>query len=230
MHNPFVLETDIYAFLCWYVEILKDGWRVRDGVRVWTGHWQYRVRFRPDSASKDGFRHPPANFFLGSNQGYLFYAGQPKLCRRCGGEGHLLANCIKVICRRCGKEGHEVRDCKERPRCSLCNEVGHLFKNCFERQPERVIALRTGLAELQEDEGTSEEEEEGVQEGGDMELGGTEEEVRKVGGAGRGKKKKKVRGRAREEGDGSRKGEEGDIVGKDRDKGAGLPVEGGREE
>ncbi|MBN3312611.1 ZCHC3 protein, partial [Atractosteus spatula] len=130
MHNPFVLETDIYAFLSRYVEILNDGWMLRDGVRVWTGRWQYRVRFQPDNSSKDGFRHPPANFFLGSNQGYLFYAGQPKLCRRCGGEGHLVANCTKMICRRCGKEGHEVRDCEERPRCSLCNEAGHLFKDC----------------------------------------------------------------------------------------------------
>jgi len=46
-----------------------------------------------------GLLHPPSNFAIGGNRGFLFYTGQPRVCRICGQSGHEEANCSSSFCR-----------------------------------------------------------------------------------------------------------------------------------
>ncbi|MBN3312799.1 ZCHC3 protein, partial [Atractosteus spatula] len=130
MFNPFMPEEEILVFLKRFVDVQGAGHKVLDIGRYWTGRWKYLVRFRASPAVGGDVVHPPANFMIGANRGYLFYPGQPTGCRKCGQQGHFAAKCQRVICRRCGVEGHVTSDCTVEVSCNLCGEVGHLYNRC----------------------------------------------------------------------------------------------------
>uniref|UniRef100_W5LWC8 CCHC-type domain-containing protein n=1 Tax=Lepisosteus oculatus TaxID=7918 RepID=W5LWC8_LEPOC len=140
VYNPFVRNDDIFLFLSLYVDVVSDCTRVVDRLGVWTGRRQFAVILRPYPTSLDGFKHPPASFALGSDRGYLFYAGQPKTCRRCQETGHTADTCSQVRCRNCNELGHLMRDCKKAKYCSVCGEEDHLYKICQWLNPEFVAA------------------------------------------------------------------------------------------
>ncbi|MBN3280744.1 ZCHC3 protein, partial [Polyodon spathula] len=130
MFNPYISDFDIELFLSRYCKTVSGGLPVRDKHGIWTGKRQFRVILKPDKSSSDGFKHPPANFTIGPNRGYLFYSGQPQYCRKCGIFGHLAATCKNMVCRNCQGTDHETKDCDRIKKCSICNSEEHLFKQC----------------------------------------------------------------------------------------------------
>ncbi|MBN3285520.1 ZCHC3 protein, partial [Polyodon spathula] len=130
MFNPYVSDYDVELFLSRYCSSVAGGVLLRDKNGIWTGKRQFRVDLKPDADGYDGFKHPPANFSIGPNRGYLFYSGQPQHCRKCGKFGHLAVLCDNVICRNCQGAGHEAKDCLVGKKCSICDSEGHLFKQC----------------------------------------------------------------------------------------------------
>lgn len=150
MFNPYVSDYDIELFLFRYCYSVSGRVLIRDKNGIWTGKRQFRVNLKPDKESYDGFKHPPANFSIGPNRGYLFYSGQPQYCRKCGRFGHLAASCEDVICRNCQGSGHESKDCSVAKKCSICNSEEHLFKHCPMRQTTYADAVRE--EELTEEE------------------------------------------------------------------------------
>ncbi len=132
IYNPWVSEEATRYFLARYATVLSDIGEIRDALGIWTGKRQFRVMLKDDPNGYDGFCHPPATFTIGTNRGYLIYAGQPKYCRQCASYGHLATSCRQVRCRNCDSLGHTMRDCEHPRKCSLCGSEGHLFKNCHE--------------------------------------------------------------------------------------------------
>uniref|UniRef100_W5LVV2 CCHC-type domain-containing protein n=1 Tax=Lepisosteus oculatus TaxID=7918 RepID=W5LVV2_LEPOC len=127
MFNSYVPEEDIVCFLKRFVDIRGIGVKVIDKRGFWTGKRRFKVRFK--GSAPDGLLHPPATFEIGPNQGYLYYYGQPLVCRRCRKEGHVV-DCRELVCRRCEGVGHFTSEYKEEMKCNLCGGEGHVFKDC----------------------------------------------------------------------------------------------------
>uniref|UniRef100_W5NLX6 CCHC-type domain-containing protein n=1 Tax=Lepisosteus oculatus TaxID=7918 RepID=W5NLX6_LEPOC len=142
MFNPYVPEEDVVFFLKRFVDIQGFGAKVIDRKKVWTGKNRYRVRLRFDANSPDGLLHPPATFSIGSNNGYLYYYGQPSVCRRCRKPDHHAADCREKVCRKCGGMGHWMAYCTEEVRCNLCGGEGHTFKDCDKRKRNYAEVVR----------------------------------------------------------------------------------------
>lgn len=84
-----------------------------------------------DSEGIGGVRHPPANFSIAGNRGFLYYPGQPTYCRRCHKFGHTRDECnVEMHCRNCGEEGHEAGACLIKRACDICGQRDHTVKNC----------------------------------------------------------------------------------------------------
>uniref|UniRef100_W5NM69 CCHC-type domain-containing protein n=1 Tax=Lepisosteus oculatus TaxID=7918 RepID=W5NM69_LEPOC len=130
MFNPYVPEEDIVCFLKRFVDIQGMGVKVLDKKGYWTGKRRFKVRFRPNGSAPDGLLHPPATFEIGPNRGYLYYYGQPLVCRRCRKEGHNVVDCRERVCRRCEGVGHFTSECTEEMKCNLCGGEGHVFRDC----------------------------------------------------------------------------------------------------
>uniref|UniRef100_A0A803JC16 CCHC-type domain-containing protein n=1 Tax=Xenopus tropicalis TaxID=8364 RepID=A0A803JC16_XENTR len=80
-----------------------------------------------------GFMHPPSNFLIGRNRGYLFYSGMPLYCRNCLRFGHTSENCSEarqVRCNKCGRPGHVAALCTFLKTCNMCGKEGHIYKDC----------------------------------------------------------------------------------------------------
>uniref|UniRef100_W5M3X9 CCHC-type domain-containing protein n=1 Tax=Lepisosteus oculatus TaxID=7918 RepID=W5M3X9_LEPOC len=130
MFNTYVPEWDIVCFLKIFVDIQGIGVKVMDKRGFWTGKRRFKVRFRSNGSAPDGLLHPPATFEIGPNRGYLYYYGQPLVCRRYRKEGHNIVDCRERVCRRCEGVGHFTSECKEEIKCNLCGGEGHVFADC----------------------------------------------------------------------------------------------------
>lgn len=60
----------------------------------------------------------------------VWHPGQPKTCRRCGAEDHLVAACNSTRCFNCEQPGHHFEDCDEPILCSVCLDPSHLLCTC----------------------------------------------------------------------------------------------------
>ncbi|XP_072129091.1 uncharacterized protein [Mobula birostris] len=142
MFNPHVPVVDVLTFLARYVESVGTPADVKDGLGIWTSKRQVKVKLRLDS--NGGIIHPPSVFAIGGNRGYMVYAGQPRVCRNCGKEGHIAAQCRVVMCRNCKIEGHLTKDCTQAKACNLCGQAGHLYRACPRRGGTYAQATRGG--------------------------------------------------------------------------------------
>uniref|UniRef100_W5NN66 CCHC-type domain-containing protein n=1 Tax=Lepisosteus oculatus TaxID=7918 RepID=W5NN66_LEPOC len=150
MHNPFIPEEDIVTFLRRYVDVQGSGTKERDEKGYWTGRRRFLVRLRPGAAPEGGVVHPPPAFSIGANGGTVRYPGQPKVCHRCGKEGHVVATCPSKVCRKCGAEGHLAADCRAVVRCNLCGMQGHLYNVCPDRKRTYAEAAATAASKKKE--------------------------------------------------------------------------------
>lgn len=134
MYNPFVTDLALAAFLGRYSEVVSAK-HVKDPMGFWTGRRQFQVLLNPDPQGPSGLKHPPAQFSLGGDRGYLFYSRQPAFCRRCKQSGHTEAGCTGSCCRFCGLKGHEAKDCTTTTRaCHGCGGLDHLYWSCPRRR------------------------------------------------------------------------------------------------
>ena len=134
MYNPFVTDLALAAFLGRYSEVVTSARYVKDPLGFWTGRRQFQVLLNPDPEGPGGLKHPPAQFSLGGDRGYLFYSRQPAFCRRCKQSGHTEAGCTGSCCRICGLMGHEAKDCTATRACHGCGGLDHLYRSCPSRR------------------------------------------------------------------------------------------------
>ncbi|MBN3287706.1 ZCHC3 protein, partial [Polyodon spathula] len=130
MYNPFVHTEDVSTFLGQYCNVVRPPEKWIDEFGLWTGTWKVWTRFRPHKEGYEGVKHPPSSFSIGFNRGYLFYAGQPKVCRKYNEMGHEARKCNGMYCKNCDKKGHNTKDCKEKRKCNLCGSANHLYYKC----------------------------------------------------------------------------------------------------
>lgn len=128
-YNEAVCDVDIETWLRRHCIVASGVRRVRDPDGVWTAARRWLVKLHADPQGIGGVRHLPSVVMLGYARGEVMYNGMPKLCRNCGGLGHLAAACPEVRCRNCGAD-HETRVCTLDISCNLCGKRGHVFRDC----------------------------------------------------------------------------------------------------
>lgn len=166
MYNPYVKEEEITMFLKKYCDFSLPPVKVMDEYGLWTGKWKYEVRLRTVSSKEGGVLHPPANFEIGANRGFLNYVGQLSACFKCGGWGHLVKNCKEVICRICRVKGHVADECNVPKKCNFCGEEGHMYKSCPRRQESYAEIVKEREREKKAAKEKKEEEKEEKRGGG----------------------------------------------------------------
>lgn len=176
MGSEMVKGQDVCTWLRRYCHVKGEAIKVRDDDGVWTGAWRVVCELWRGLGTYDGFLHIPSDIALGADRGYVHYFGQPKVCRKCGGVGHLAVVCKRVVCNVCKEEGHMARECEVQRKCNLCGSETHFFMNC----PRSFANKAKRYEEGEESEEEKEEEEEGRQKGGSeqQEEGGEREENR----------------------------------------------------
>ena len=130
MYNELVSAWDVERWLERFCVVRSFASKVLDVDGIWTGGWRVPIKLQVDPAGYGGFRHLPSSIVLGENRGVVYYAGQPKLCRRCGAYGHLVEGCKAIVCLRCREVGHEAPECPTGRKCNLCGSPGHIYRNC----------------------------------------------------------------------------------------------------
>lgn len=141
-YNPWVTEETLRYFLSRYTTVLPGVREIRDALGIWTGTRQFRVLLKDDPDGYEGYVHPPAVFTVGADRGYLFYANQPRFCRKCNTYGHVADSCNRLRCRNCDGYGHATKECDQPKRCSLCGSTEHLFRQCPKDSPSYALAVR----------------------------------------------------------------------------------------
>uniref|UniRef100_A0A671NF48 CCHC-type domain-containing protein n=1 Tax=Sinocyclocheilus anshuiensis TaxID=1608454 RepID=A0A671NF48_9TELE len=130
MYNPYVTDEALMAFLARYAEVLTPARYVRDRVGLWTGKRQFQVLLRTEENGLEGVMHPPAQFNIGADKGYLFYSRQPPFCRRCRRYGHNDGGCEEPRCLQCALLGHTAKECSAPKSCHSCGSLDHLMRDC----------------------------------------------------------------------------------------------------
>ncbi len=144
LYNPFVEDGEVITFLERHCEAVKGGERVRDRFGIWTGKRRFFVKLQVDPSVPGSIVHLPGAFSIGPNRGFLYYPGQPTYCRRCGGEGHVKADCEGQRCRYCGAADHLASACPAPKLCSLCGKSDHLYRTCPSRKKSYASVLKEG--------------------------------------------------------------------------------------
>ncbi|KAM9299265.1 uncharacterized protein PAF06_016311 [Gastrophryne carolinensis] len=117
--NESVPPQDIVIWLRRHCDMVSDLTKCLDDDGIWTGGWRVLVKLRQHS---NVTLHLPNSFFIGRERGVCFYAGQPRLCFKCGKAGHVAGVCTVVKCNLCGEIGHTSAMCTN-VRCNLCEET-----------------------------------------------------------------------------------------------------------
>ncbi|XP_052449391.1 uncharacterized protein LOC128011245 [Carassius gibelio] len=130
MYNPYVTDEALVAFLAKFAEVLTPARYVRDSVGLWTGKRQFQVLLRTEKNGLEGLMHPPAQFNIGADKGYLFYSRQPPFCRRCRRYGHNDGGCEEQRCLQCAQLGHIAKECTVPKSCHSCGSLDHLMRDC----------------------------------------------------------------------------------------------------
>lgn len=149
-----VTDYDIETWLHRHCKVKSGSRKVKDADGVWNGARQWLIQLYEDPNGIDGVRHLPSNFTLGTARGFVMYYGMPKLCRNCGGWGHLAAACKITKCKNCGGP-HISSMCREEKKCNLCGKEGHVFKTCpdlYTNVLKRKLALRPTVVEEESNE------------------------------------------------------------------------------
>ena len=75
-------------------------------------------------------RHIPSTINLAGEFIRVWYPSQPKTCRNCGSEDHLVKDCSSVRCFNCERPGHRVENCEEPAKCTVCKADDHQLADC----------------------------------------------------------------------------------------------------
>ncbi|MBN3307678.1 ZCHC3 protein, partial [Amia calva] len=132
-----VSGKDVEIWLARFSELSTRIVKVLDGDGVWGGAWQCRIRLRRSVENPEKVCHLPSTIQIGEARGLVYYDGMPKLCRRCHGRDHVVAQCTAVVCGKC-KGGHLTHACREKILCNLCGCGGHIYKNCPDSYANRA--------------------------------------------------------------------------------------------
>lgn len=146
IHSEYVRVEDIKTWLSFKCTV-KRGLELKDEDGIRTGAYRFYVHLHRDETSGDLIHLPPI-IQLGAIRGYVFYPGQPKTWRKCGGNDHLAAECENVVCRNCNSEEHTTSECPFPRKCNLCGGEGHTFRACPQSYANRV--KRPQLQQLEE--------------------------------------------------------------------------------
>ena len=74
--------------------------------------------------------HIPSLIHIAGDSLRIWYPSQPKTCRNCGSEDHMVKDCNSTRCFNCEKSGHAKTDCPEGPLCSVCLSPDHVLIDC----------------------------------------------------------------------------------------------------
>ena len=75
-------------------------------------------------------RHIPSSIFVAGDILRVWYPTQPKTCRNCGSEDHMVKDCNSTRCHNCEEPGHSKTDCPELPLCTVCMSPEHDLITC----------------------------------------------------------------------------------------------------
>ena len=75
-------------------------------------------------------RHIPSTINLAGEFIRVWYPSQPKTCRNCGSEDHLVKDCSSVRCFNCERPGHRAENCEEPAKCTVCKADDHQLADC----------------------------------------------------------------------------------------------------
>ncbi len=140
---------------CPSVALFYRAWSSQMKTALEQGARRFYVHLRREGDS-GGRHHLLSTIQLGPIRGHIFYAGQPKTCRKCGSATHLAANCTTTVCWNCHSADHITKDCDQPRRCNLCNSSTHTFQSCprsyanHARQSASIDNTETPLAEEQQ--------------------------------------------------------------------------------
>ncbi|MGL4568695.1 MAG: hypothetical protein ACRCU6_09250 [Fusobacteriaceae bacterium] len=102
MFSEMIKLEDISMWLSLHCSVIK-AFQIKDEDGVKTGASRFHLRLRTNE--KGELFHLPSMIQLGSIRSFVFYNGQPKVCRKCGSLNHLAAQCESVF------SNHRFRDC-----------------------------------------------------------------------------------------------------------------------
>ncbi|CAH1276930.1 ZCCHC3 [Branchiostoma lanceolatum] len=138
LHIPIELDDNFVRHrLSEYGEVLDSkyvSYASQGFPEILTGTRQYRIRLKS---------HVPNTMRLGNETFSFRYAGQPRVCHRCGREGHLVVDCDEDKCSKCMGLGHLAQDCTSGIKCNVCGEVGHAGRSCQLNFPYRHALTST---------------------------------------------------------------------------------------